>query len=216
MIGVPLAREERALVRGERVRRIEPIDPPIVEQFWQAVIWRPFVVFAATQWFIGVVVNFAVPMAFFCVIFLRDGPYELLSGQTVSTVLMSPLITSVAAPLFVPLSLPGAAKRGWLVPLRVEAAPWIFRPGKALVRHAAGGLILSGLCAPMGFAVAAVLSPMKGWTFIFAMAAYIAAIAAMALPPAIVLLCTHANLAHIDALFEGNPLLVRALRCFCC
>ena len=155
-------------------------------------------------------------MAFFCLIFLTGGPYTLWSSHTVSTILMSPVMTSVLGPVLLPLSLPVAVEQGWVIPLRTSRDPLLLRPGMSILRHAMSGLVLAFLCVPFASVVAFILSPMGGLTFVMAMATYIAVLAAFSLPSSILLFCTDANLNNMKHLFRGQPMWKRFLRCACC
>lgn len=219
MLGLPLACDERRSTCGGRNivvrRRSRAPEQPLI-RYLSSVSWRSFGLFVFGQWLIGTLVNFCVPMGFFCLLFLGGGPYTVLSSQTVSTLLMSPFLTAILSPLFVPLSLPRAIERGWIAPLNMNRRPpSVLGPRFGWARHAVGGAALCGCCAPLGFVVAAAISPMSGWTFVVGMAGYIGLLAACALPPATILYCTRDNLEHIHQTFLNRSLPGRALRCVC-
>lgn len=219
MISLRLTDNER--VKKHQLNRRRSLRKPFPEmelatELLTAIRWKPFAVFVLSQWVIGVIVNFCVPMGFFSLLFLTGGPYSLWSFQTLSTLLMSPIMTNVIGPLLLPLSLPSAAKRGWVVPLEITTDSFLFRPGFGVLRHILSGVLIGAVCAPLAFVAAYALSPMTAWTFVLAMATYIALLAAFSLPPSILIFCTKPNLLHMEALFDGQPLRTRIFRCIFC
>lgn len=173
-----------------------------------------FLAYLATQFVAGVLVNLCVPLAFFALILLPGAPYTFASGTAMSTLAISPFVTSVLSPLFLPLSIPAALRRRAIRPIRCAGRlPVLLGPRRALARHSCLGVLMTGLLAPLAFVSIALLSPVSGPIFIVGMAGYIALTAACVLPLSLGIFCLECNLLHIHELQRGRSLLACLPRC---
>lgn len=216
---IPLSQCERnnlgCIAQREFRRKIWvfPMLTPIVVPMYRVVTFYTF------QWVIGVILNFAVPVTFFLILSLSDGPQPFMSPNTLSTIFMSPLLTGILAPMFLPLAIVPAIDKKWLRPIRLTGTPRLplyWRPGWSLFRHGIAGIVLTTLLSPTAFMIAIVLSPMSGVVFALFMATFIAICAACVIPYAIAIFCIDKNLVYMQQLFAGRPLPMRLLLCIKC
>jgi hypothetical protein len=172
--------------------------------------------FFSAQLGVGVIVNLIVPFAFFSLILLPGAPFVAWSGTTVFTIVSSPIITALLAPLFLPIALVSGLSRRMVRPTRMDNTHFLLRPGRSVVRHGLYGVALAFTLSPMLFVISVLMTPINGFVFIICISFYISMCTVCILPPALLVLSTHANLQHMCDLMHGKTFFYKVWACMMC
>ena len=177
------------------------------------------IVFIVGQLCMGVLLSFVVPLAFFAILFIATPTFTLFSTQLLTTLFISPMLSAVLSPMFVPIGFHKSAKKLRIRPIvmsKMQKLPAIFGPGRSLIRHMLFGVLQSALILPIGMACATALAPMTLAIFSLVMATYIALNTLCVLPVASVMLCVSENVKHSEQLLARRPIALQLPRCLRC
>ena len=118
-----------------------------------------FGTFSVAQTVIAAVVGFGVSYGVFRLLLIAGGPFPLEDARVLLMLVLSPVMSALLAPAFVPMAMPEAAESGWLghVPPEWLPPPMLCLPflhaRHAAARHALLAVSVASLWIPGGLLV---------------------------------------------------------------